>query len=361
MERGVSLVRYRKISCESDEFDDIVVNLKNDVLSRNNIPKIILGTGLSASYGVPGMWELSEELKRKLEVHPVGKIKKAWKEKETAIDKYGLEEGLKTLNSSEILLIKEIKKITAKFILEKEQAKLLEIYNKDTGFEKLLLYLNNTVSVNNGLIDITTPNYDRIVEIVCDKCGIPVITGFNGEVFKRFEPLRLKNPGNYVNLKNNCFVRLFKPHGSINWVLKDNQEYMINDDYYLSQNSDNIEIIAPGSSKYEAGMLNNTFRLMREDFNELISDVSKPYSLFIYGYGFNDSHFNTVLFQNKNKNVLVLSKEIKSAVIDKALNNPKVTIFFQEDKKEYIIYKGERFEIDRSLWNMDIFAEVFFS
>ena len=152
-----------------------------------------------------------------------------------------------------------------------------------------------------------------------------------------------------------------KPHGSINWVLKDNQEYMINDDYYLSQNSDNIEIIAPGSSKYEAGMLNNTFRLMREDFNELISDVSKPYSLFIYGYGFNDSHFNTVLFQNKNKNVLVLSKEIKSAVIDKALNNPKVTIFFQEDKKEYIIYKGERFEIDRSLWNMDIFAEVFFS
>lgn len=63
MERGVSLVRYRKISCESDEFDDIVVNLKNDVLSRNNIPKIILGTGLSASYGVPGMWELSEELK----------------------------------------------------------------------------------------------------------------------------------------------------------------------------------------------------------------------------------------------------------------------------------------------------------
>ena len=48
-------------------------------------------------------------------------------------------------------------------------------------------------------------------------------------------------------------------------------------------------------------------------------------------------------------------------MIDKELNNPKVTIFFQEDKKEYIIYKGERFEIDRSLWNMDIFAEVFFS
>ena len=45
MERGVKLVRCRKISCESDEFDDIVVNLKNDVLSRNNMPKIILETG----------------------------------------------------------------------------------------------------------------------------------------------------------------------------------------------------------------------------------------------------------------------------------------------------------------------------
>ena len=58
---------------------------------------------------------------------------------------------------------------------------------------------------------------------------------------------------------------------------------------------------------------------------------------------------------------MVLSKNIKSDLIDKALNNPKVTVFFQEQKKEYIIYKGERIEIDRSLWNMDIFAEVFFS
>ena len=47
------------------------------------------------------MWKLSEELKRKPEVHPVGKIKKAWQEKEAAIDKYGLEDGLKTLNFSE--------------------------------------------------------------------------------------------------------------------------------------------------------------------------------------------------------------------------------------------------------------------
>ena len=159
--------------------------------------------------------------------------------------------------------------------------------------------------------------------------------------------------------EHNCYVRLFKPHGSINWISNDNGEILINDFNYLSTHSDDIEIIAPGSSKYEAGMINNTFRIMREYFNELISDMNKPYSLLIYGYGFNDTHFNTVLFQNKQKNVLILSKDIKEDVLEKARNNPMVTAFFQNDSRDFMIYKGEQIEIDQSLWNIDIFADIF--
>ena len=106
-------------------------------------------------------------------------------------------------------------------------------------------------------------------------------------------------------------------------------------------------------------MTNNTFRIMREDFNELISEMNKPYSLFIYGYGFNDTHFNTVLFQNTKKNVLILSKDIKEEVLEKAKNNHMVTAFFQKDFTDFMIYKGEQIEIDKSLWNMDVFADVF--
>ena len=42
------------------------------------------------------------------------------------------------------------------------------IYEKDTGFCRLLKYLSGTVSVDKKIIDIMTPNYDRIIEIICD-------------------------------------------------------------------------------------------------------------------------------------------------------------------------------------------------
>ena len=347
---------YRKITCDSEEFDNIVITIKNNILSKNNMPKLIIGTGLSASCGVPGMWELAEELKQKLREHEDVDIKEAWKKKEKPITDYGLEEGLKSLTSKEGKLIDEIRKVTAAFILRKEWPKLLDIYEKCTGFEKLLTYLSETASVNHGVIDIMTPNYDRVIETICDKCGIPVVTGFFGEIFQKFEPIRLKDKRYYEH--NSC-IRLFKPHGSINWIRNDMGEMLINDFDYLSKHSDEIEIIAPGSSKYEEGMINNTFRIMREDFNELISDTNKSYSLMIYGYGFNDTHFDTVLFQNKTKKVLILSKDIKENILEKARKNHMVTAFFQKDSINFMIYNGEQIKINKKIWDMDVFADVF--
>mgnify|MGYP001851621787 FL=1 len=97
---------------------------------------------------------------------------------------------------------------------------------------------------------------------------------------------------------------------------------------------------------------------MREDFNERISDVQKSFSLLIYGYGFNDEHFNTVLFQNSNMNMLILSYEVKGEILDKAINNSHMTIFYQQDKKNYMIYKSEKYEVDVALWDIDKFVET---
>lgn len=355
---GALFLNFRKITCDSEEFNNAAIFIKTNVLSKNNMPKLIVGTGLSAACGVPGMWKLSEELKTQLGTHKDDEIRMAWAKKEKDISDHGLEEGLKSLTPSEQKLIDQIRKITAAYILREEWPRLLNVYQNCTGFERLLTYLKATASVNHAVIDVMTPNYDRVIETICDKCGISVVTGFVGEIFQKFEPIRLKKISEFYGT-HNCCVRLFKPHGSINWVSNDDGEMLINDYDYLSNHSDDIEIIAPGSSKYEAGMINNTFRIMREDFNELISDMSKPYSLLIYGYGFNDTHFNTVLFQNTKKNVLILSKDIKDDVLEKVRGNHMVTAFFQKDNREFMIYKGEQVEIDKSIWNIDVFAEVF--
>lgn len=248
--------------------------------------------------------------------------------------------------------------VTAAFILQEEEKLHKQIANADSGFAKLLKYLKETCSVNYRILDIMTPNYDRIIEIICDSLGIGVITGFEGEVYESFQPWVLKNPEKYYNTKRNFYVRLFKPHGSINWIRKNEIEYLSNDYEVLKKNNEYIEIITPGSSKYEVGLINNTFRTMREDFNERISDVQKSFSLLIYGYGFNDEHFNTVLFQNSNMNMLILSYEVKGEILDKAINNSHMTIFYQQDKKNYMIYKSEKYEVDVALWDIDKFVET---
>ena len=74
----------------------------------------------------------------------------------------------------------------------------------------------------------------------------------------------------------------------MNWIKKNDKEYQINDYKLLKDNKQHIDIIAPGSMKYKAGMINGIFRSHREIFNKLITDSKKNFSIFIYGYGFND-------------------------------------------------------------------------
>ena len=50
-----------KLNIGDAKLDEIVEAIKENSLSRNNFPRIIVGTGMSASFGVPGMWKLANE------------------------------------------------------------------------------------------------------------------------------------------------------------------------------------------------------------------------------------------------------------------------------------------------------------
>jgi len=47
-----------------------------------------------------------------------------------------------------------------------------------------------------------TPNYDCIIEMICDRLCIGVITGFMGELYQVFNPNILKNPQKFYNIKD---------------------------------------------------------------------------------------------------------------------------------------------------------------
>ena len=346
------------LEIHSENFDDIVEDIKQRNLSRNNMPKIIVGTGLSVIYGVPGMKKLAEHLAKEIAQSSDEQLKEIWKNHCDEIEANGLEAGLANLAQNENELVDAIKPITAKFILESEEKLHRTIYEKDTGFCRLLNYLSGTVSVDKKIIDIMTPNYDRIIEVICDKLGIGVITGFYGSLYGKFSRNLLKQPTEVYNCKNYSWIRLFKPHGSINWISENGKEYLTNDYEILKEKAEYIEIVTPGSSKYKVGMTNNTFRCMREEFNELLNPRDN-YSLLIYGYGFNDDHFDTALFDSFQKNVLILSRDVKPDIINKALEKKNITVFYHEDDREYMIYKSKKYTIDLPVWDINQFADLF--
>lgn len=342
----------------SERFDEIVEDIKVRNLSKNNMPKIIVGTGLSIVYGVPGMDKLTEKLDTEINSGSKVCIKNMWNKRFSAIKTKGLEAGLAGLTQKEHALVEVIKPITAKFILDKEEKLHESIGEKDTGFSKLLNYLCGTVSENKRIIDIMTPNYDRIIEIICDKLGIGVITGFTGSLYGQFSETLLNSTEQFYNCKDQKWIRLFKPHGSLNWINKDGRVYLTNNYRVLKNNIENIEIVTPGTTKYEVGLTNNMFRCMREEFNQLLRSDGN-YSLLIYGYGFNDDHFDTAIFDSFQKNVLIISRDVKAEIKDRAMNAKNITIFYHEDDKEFMIYKAKKYQIDLPLWDIDQFAEVF--
>lgn len=352
------------LKIDSSEFVKIFTDIKQRYLSNPNLPKLIVGTGLSIAMNIPGMSALAKKLDE--EFNSIGNptLKETWKKYKEKIDTEGLESALLDISVHEELFIEKIRELTSEFILESEYDQHSNIEMNTSGFEKLIKYLSISVSENLPLIDIMTPNYDRIIELVCDKLKLRTTLGFFGSIYQTFDFNVLKDP--YMHYKKQTpIVRIFKPHGSVNWIKKNEKEYQINDYQLLKENKQNIDIVAPGRSKYEVGMVNDIFRCHREVFNELISDSKKNFSIFVYGYGFNDQHFNTV-FENTEKDVIVLTRTIKQSLVNKALQHENWTLFYHNvdgeieiTDKNYMIYKCKTYIIDQPLWDMDIFADVF--
>ena len=85
------------LEVHSEIFDDIVEDIKQRNLSRNNMPKIIVGTGLSVIYGVPGMKKLAEHLAKEITQSSDEHLKEIWKNHCDEIEANGLEAGLANL------------------------------------------------------------------------------------------------------------------------------------------------------------------------------------------------------------------------------------------------------------------------
>lgn len=163
-------------------------------------------------------------------------------------------------------------------------------------------------------INIFTTNYDIFNELALEKAQIPYDNGFTGYINRKFSPysfnLRIVDEENRYKDKwapIRRYVRLYKIHGSIDWICRDEKIYQVEiEDASSIESAENV-IIYPTLTKH----LDTQQTPYSELFRELnIKLQKKNTTLIVIGYGFPDTHINNMISQelhNSDFNLIVFS------------------------------------------------------
>lgn len=222
----------------------------------------------------------------------------------------------KAFNITKEALVKSIK------INYEHETKIDTLNHYNTLYKNI--FENRVIANIDSPINIFTTNYDLFNEHALEKLKIHYFNGFVGGVNRRFSPdsfnLRIVDEKNRYKDKWSPIkklVRLYKIHGSIDW--DDTNQGIIQTQKRIS--TKNV-IIYPTASKL--------FETQRTPYSELFREFSiklqeKNTTLIIIGYGFSDSHVNSLISQ-------ALAKDDFTLIIFSDLKN-NANIFYEAHKK----------------------------
>ncbi len=140
-------------------------------------------------------------------------------------------------------------------------------------------------------VELFTVNYDLLLETALEDLGVPYFDGFVGNLRARFRTelveAPLGAPSGYVPAQ---FVRLWKLHGSVNWVRSDDHQ-IVRIGQPVPKNLP--AAIYPSDAKYEESR-RVPFVVLQD---RLRRSLHQPETLvLIVGFSFGDAHLNEVLF-----------------------------------------------------------------
>ncbi len=322
----------------------------------------IIGSGLSAAEGIPGMNRLAQDLIDKIPAYitqPADKL--IWSKIQAELASgIGLEQALHNHKPSSFIEEK-IRKVTANFIGNAEDSIFNDII-QGRHILRFTKYLECFNIRNNGLTVITT-NYDRLIEYACEHACIRVDTLFIGKYLAYFKPEESKymccnGISKHQNKQKPSFapkVTVLKPHGCLSWHLIDDIPYSIPNFSY-----DDCLIITPGINKYKEGY-SDPFDTHRNTANAAIDQTQR---YIIIGYGFGDDHLETHLVRQlkKNKPALLLTHTLSmnAARIVKECRN--VTAICSENitDSRVITAKEDQLFPGIKLWDLEVMLKEVF-
>jgi len=253
---------------------------------------IIVGSGLSAAEGIPGMVALAGHLRIEVPRRVLSADQANWADIENLLSSgCGLEAALLQVPPSpglETIIVEQ----TTELLRSAEAEVFREVLEQEREL-RLSRLLPHVLKPPEGL-SVVTPNYDRLIELAAEMANLGVDSMFVGSVVGRFnEQISklsfLKNvelKGRHLRKHLRGKVNLFKPHGSLDWCMLNGAPVRLSLDLPVPR-----LIITPGLNKFRNGY-QSPFDVHRDRANTAIDNAAR---FLILGYGFNDDHLETHL------------------------------------------------------------------
>lgn len=319
---------------------------------------LVVGSGLSAAEGVPGMPALAAHLTAN--AHTLaGPDASLWGSIKKALDaNEGLEAALLKYAPSGTLE-DWIVKHTCELLLPKER-EIMAAVIAGTRTLRLTAILSKILKPKTGL-PILTPNYDRLIELGCEMAGFHVDTTAVGHYAGHFDHDRscmgscrgINTSAKVTVLEHFPRAVVLKPHGSLDWYKTSGAPRRCS----LDIGGDRL-IITPGLNKYRAGY-NAPFDKHRDLANDHIKRAAR---LLVVGYGFNDDHLQTHLEQKIRDGTptLILALAVSDKAKGLARTAPKCVCVSKAPAWDGISVLTKNIQYDQqghNLWDLAIIAK----
>jgi hypothetical protein len=265
---------------EPNELLDKIARVAQVCLERH--PAIILGSGASVVHNIRGMKELSQYLLD--HVAPTqGDETDAWLLIRTALAKGDVLEEALLKTTAPTTLVQKIVNLTWKAIATDDLALMARAAQGNERFPLSQLIGGLFISTH-MIIDVITPNYDRVAEYASDVAGYVHTTGFVPGI------IRGREGADVVSIRRGAHparvVRIWKVHGSLDWFEgTDGRVVCLPISADIPETFEPL-IVTPGVSKYERTH-DEPFRSAIQGADAALDAAS---SFLCVGYGFRDRH-----------------------------------------------------------------------
>lgn len=319
-----------------------------------NTPVIILGSGASAAFGMPGMCKLAKHLMANVVATDLSDDEQtSWasfcEQLKNDID---LETALHDVPLSQELTGRVVAE-TWKLLTPEDIKVFEESLNNTSLFPlgKLIKHMFNSTAKE---LNIITPNYDRLAEYACEQENIHHYSGFS----HGYRGYSVKK--DYLTCPRQ--VNIWKVHGSLGWFSNSNGVITSLSNINEIPNGLTPLIVTPGIEKYRS--------THKEPYKTIIHEsddvMDKATAYLCIGFGFNDEHIQTKLVNrcaNNGATVVVITYELTDAT--KAFiandNTNKYLAIEAADNKKSRIYSSlfdDPKEVDGDFWSLNGFMSL---